>query len=485
MVDSAGSLLANDIKNAATVCELVRNKIKTAGLWGVPGQGCDDCRTHLVSPEPFVLDKNMVELINELGSALLAFYQAVNDLYLRSGNDWVNEYLDIGKSDDLIRHAGMNYQKRALPLVIRPDILISEDKITASIRITELDSVPGGMGQLDCLSAAYEEAGFDLIGSPRGMRDGFAAMLREAAGKDDPVCAIIVSDESIDYLPEMTYLGSELQKTGLRAFTVRPKEVIFTEEGLYIDADGERLRIDVVYRFFELFDLLNIPKSELISYAARKKLVVVTPPYKPFLEEKMLLALLHNESLKDYWKSTLSDRYYDLLKSTLVPTYILDNRPVPPHAQISEFRWQGKPIRDWRAIKEGTQKERRLVIKPSGFSPLAWGARGVKVGHDMAQEDWADSIETALSSFNISPYVLQPFSDTALSRVKYCGESVGESAGEVKEMRARVRLCPYYFVIGGEAKLGGVLATACPRDKKLIHGMVDAVMSPCSLQEES
>jgi len=51
-------------------------------------------------------------------------------------------------------------------------------------------------------------------------------------------------------------------------------------------------------------------------------------------------------------------------------------------------------------------------------------------------------------------------------------------------MAARVRLCPYYFVHGegdgARTTLGGVLATACPADKKIIHGMSDAVLVPCS-----
>ena len=48
-------------------------------------------------------------------------------------------------------------------------------------------------------------------------------------------------------------------------------------------------------------------------------------------------------------------------------------------------------------------------------------------------------------------------------------------------MLGRTRLSPYYFVNGGEAKLGGILATVCPLDKKLIHGMRDAVMVPCAV----
>jgi hypothetical protein len=43
----------------------------------------------------------------------------------------------------------------------------------------------------------------------------------------------------------------------------------------------------------------------------------------------------------------------------------------------------------------------------------------------------------------------------------------------------RLRLCPYYFVVGGQARLSGALATFCPPDKKIIHGMVDAALLPC------
>jgi hypothetical protein len=39
-------------------------------------------------------------------------------------------------------------------------------------------------------------------------------------------------------------------------------------------------------------------------------------------------------------------------------------------------------------------------------------------------------------------------------------------------------LCPYYFVTGGKATLSGALATFCPPDKKIIHGMQDAALLP-------
>jgi len=431
-------------------------------------------RRHLKASRPFELTAEHMSTLSRLGGALRAFYAAADEIYLRGDHAWVCEYLDLGKPEELIRHSRMRYQRRALPAVIRPDILITE----SGFSITELDSVPGGIGHLDMLSAHFERQGFDLTGGPRGMRDGFAQMLRSASNRDDPVCAIVISEESADYRPEMEYLASELRGIGLSVVAIRPEEITFTEEGLYAEFEGVRRRIDLVYRFFELFDLRNVPKSELIAYAAKKKLVTLTPPYKPHLEEKMLLALLHSQALADYWLSALGNDDYSLLIETTAPTCIMDPRPVPPHAEISGFRWRDRPIRDWREVANGTQKQRRFALKPSGFSPIAWGSRGVRLGHDVPSEEWSAAVESALDSFENGPWVLQPFRDTKLFRVQY------EIDGQDGEMEARVRLCPYYFVVGDETSLGGVLATACPKDKKLIHGMTDAVMCPCALELE-
>jgi hypothetical protein len=50
-------------------------------------------------------------------------------------------------------------------------------------------------------------------------------------------------------------------------------------------------------------------------------------------------------------------------------------------------------------------------------------------------------------------------------------------------MQSRVRLCPYYFVTGDDVKLGGVLATIVPADKKILHGMTDAMLVPCAVTD--
>ena len=68
---------------------------------------------------------------------------------------------------------------------------------------------------------------------------------------------------------------------------------------------------------------------------------------------------------------------------------------------------------------------------------------------------------------------------------KRVSHPVYASDGSIYEMQGRVRLCPYYFVDepSGRVDLKGVLATICPADKKIIHGMKDASLLPCTLME--
>ena len=54
--------------------------------------------------------------------------------------------------------------------------------------------------------------------------------------------------------------------------------------------------------------------------------------------------------------------------------------------------------------------------------------------------------------------------------------------GAIATLRGRVRLCPYYFVENDRAELRGALATICPADKKLLHGMKDAILTPTSIR---
>ena len=55
-------------------------------------------------------------------------------------------------------------------------------------------------------------------------------------------------------------------------------------------------------------------------------------------------------------------------------------------------------------------------------------------------------------------------------------------SNELKTMKGRVRLCPYYFVQSDRVKLRGALATIVPADKKFLHGMSEAILVPSKAQ---
>jgi len=476
----------NDIRSR---CSDIRGQLIQDGLYQAPKahteirpEGAEAEPTPhrwRVSPEPFRIAADDLRAIEELGSHLLSFYTALNRLYFASvrGSQpaWVRRYLDQGKPETLIEYGRMNRFKQHLPGIIRPDLILTENGWIA----TELDSVPGGIGLTGSLSRHYAEKGHAVIGGPDGMVEGFAKMIRSVAASSDPVLAVIVSEESKDYRPEMQWLGLRLNEAGLKTFVIKPDEIRFTEEGLAVMDRDSAVPIDLVYRFFELFDLKNIPKSELILYSAKKETAKITPPAKTYLEEKMAFALFHHPALRMFWAEALGEKADAALMRIFPKTWILDPQDVPPHAVIPGLTIRERPVSQWQELTTLTQKERRFVIKPSGFSERAWGSRGVVVGHDLPEKEWAQALNDAQSRFTQSPSILQEFHGGRKVSVWYDDPSEPQP----KLMHGRVRLSPYYFVADGKAALGGILATICPLDKKLIHGMTDAVMVPCAVKK--
>jgi hypothetical protein len=429
------------------------------------------------SPVPLRLAPAIGKDLESLGRVLLQFYGAVNLLYRKSVEgkqpEWVARWLDQGKPAELI--ALQRSFKNDVPRVIRPDLLITEHGLS----VTELDSVPGGIGLTAWLNQVYSKLEFPsdpqsnshsitvrdgesraakakILGGAEGMLRGFASIFGNATKVH-----IVVSDEASTYRPEMTWLANQLGSSR------------FKTQDVSFDAFSDG---DAVYRFFELFDLANVPSSRRIFELAASKRIQLTPPPKPVFEEKMLFALLWNRNLQGYWRQELGEAFLQRMLNMVPYTWIVDPAPLPPQAAIPELN-----LTDWRQLQLLSHKDRELILKVSGFSPHAWGARGVFLGSDLPHVDWAAAIERALASFEHSPFVLQRYHKPALVDAQW----FDFERKEVMPMKGRVRLCPYYFVSGqaeaARAQLGGVLATICPPDKKIIHGMTEAIFAPCAV----
>jgi hypothetical protein len=411
-----------------------------------------------VASRPFPIEAKLAKELETLGRVLLQFNRAVNLLYRQSAEGkqpaWVAQWLDAGKPQWLIDLQRSPAFKNQWPRVIRPDLLLTDDGIS----ITELDSVPGGIGLTAWLNKSYAATGAKVMGGAEGMGQGFASIF----GKANRV-HIVVSEESATYRPEMEWLCGELKDD---RFAVRDTRFDDFQSG------------DAAYRFFELFDVANVPNARALFERAAAGEILLTPPCKPIFEEKLLFALLWNRNLREFWRRELGEAFFQRLLKITPYSWAIDPTPLPPQGAIPELN-----LTDWNQLKSLSQKERNLILKISGYAETAWGARGVFLGSDLPGEEWARVVDEAIRDFNSHPYVLQKFAKPRTVEFEWFDFA---AKADVK-MPGRVRLSPYYFVAGendaARANLGGILATVVPADKKIVHGMTDAVLAPCAVME--
>ncbi|MBJ05993.1 MAG: hypothetical protein CMO40_02585 [Verrucomicrobiaceae bacterium] len=413
--------------------------------------GFREGRDWLFSPEPLRLADSEVAQLRRLGHPLARFQQGCDRIYRRSVKgtlpDWISELLDAGKPAWLVEDQRSEDLREAVPRVIRPDLLLTKEGFS----LTELDAVPGGMGITGWLAQCYASAGFEVLGGGEGMLKGFRSLLPNGG-------EVLISREAADYEPEMQWLLSSLNAGAKEPWGIRSAERYEVQ-----DARGP------LYRFFELFDWESIPAARAL---ARRD--DVTPPFKPHFEEKLWLALLWSPALRKVWETELRGNHLRRMQELVPHGWVVDPAPLPPHAALPRLE-----VNDWSQVAGFSQKRRRLVLKISGFSELAWGSRGVIIGHDVSGDEWKRALESACRSFDSQPWIMQEFREARVVNQPY----YDPATGSVEVMRGRARLCPYYFLDPeGKPLLGGCLAAIVPEDKKKIHGMRDAILTVCSAE---
>src|ERR1700736_4939117 len=171
----------------------------------LPKEGLFAEKDWLISPDAFPIEQKFLNEVEQLGHRLFVFQRACNQLYQLSVKgkqpDWIARYLDAGKPLELIEYSRQKQFRDALPMVIRPDLVLTDEGYI----IAEIDSVPGGIGLTGWLDQIYSQLGAVVIGGPDGMLNGFRSVLPN--GGD-----IIVSQETATYRPEMEWLATRLNE---------------------------------------------------------------------------------------------------------------------------------------------------------------------------------------------------------------------------------------------------------------------------------
>lgn len=440
-------MVSNKTDSADKRVDFIRKSFPDSGLF------LD--KTWRQSPYPVVISKKVSKQLHDLGRLLANYLTACNSIYLQSHSgkapEWVANYLDSGKPQNIINQGRNKSIKNALPRIIRPDLILTDE----GFAITEIDSVPGGIGLTGWLNQTYSALGDNVLGGPMGMMDGFKNILPKGAD-------IVISEEAKDYKPEMEWFIEQLNEGDNNYYEV-------------LEAESYEIKNRDIYRFYELFDLENIPPAEDIFKHAKDCKIEVSSPHKAFLEEKMWSALFHSQPLRSNWLKWMRQSQIEKLQSYLPYSWVIDPSPVPHYAELPRLG-----INNWNELSKFSQKQRELVLKISGFSELAWGSRSVKIGHDLSAEDWKNAVEMAIEDFPSRPWVMQKFKKAKVFKHSYW--DISEE--KIKTIDVRARLCPYYFTSTkddsiSDVKLGGILATLVPSDKKIIHGMSEAIMAPC------
>ena len=407
----------------------------------LPEGGLFKGRSWRWSEQPLRLDPADTKFLETLGKKLSAFFRVSNRLYHASASGeapaFVAEWLDQGKPEEVIRLGREENVKTATPRILRPDLLRTEE----GWALTEIDSVPGGVGLTAWMQENYAKLGHRVMGGAHGLRD----LAEKVLGQEGEV---VISKEAEDYQPEWRWLAGE---------------------GRVKSAETYRCTGRPVYRFFEMFDWVGL---EGIRSSWKPDTTMEAPP-KAFLEEKLWWALFWMKPVEEFWRKELGEGYFRDLRALVPRAWPLRPVDLPPEGVLPELE-----IHRWQDLENFSQRARDLVIKVSGFSPRAWGSRGVTVGSDQPKEKWVPALRQALSEWNTQPHLLQRFA--RLGTVSH--PAWNELTGESEESRWRLRLCPYYLVTGDKVELKGGLATLCPVDKKLIHGMEDAVLVPVSAE---
>jgi len=432
--------------------ELERARRVRAAL---PAGGLFDDKVWRVSPRAFPISSAFAAELDQLGYRLHQFVRACNLLYRLSAEGrqpaWIADVLDRGKPAELIEAARDRAFRDEIPAVIRPDLVLTDDGFT----IAELDNVPGGIGLTAWLGREYAALGEDILGGANGMLEGFASIV--------PGGDIVISAEAATYRPEMEWLAARLDEAG-------PQK----SWRVLDDAPREDWQ-ETVYRFFELFDLANVRCASQLLERARAGELRVTPPFKPQLEEKLWFALFWLRPLEGFWLRELGERTLAALRKVIPYTWLVDPTPLPPHAVLPRLE-----VQSWDEVAAFSQKKRELILKVSGFSETAWGARGVVVAQDVPHGEWNEALAGALAAYDRQPHLLQQFHKGRVIEHPW----LDEESGALVTMKGRVRLCPYYFPGDGRVKCAGALATICPQDKKLLHGMSDAILAPTAVAAE-
>lgn len=373
-----------------------------------------------VSPEPLSLSSKEQNELMKIGEDVVGYMTAADELY--RNNEQVKTLLDTGKPEIFTATP----TPTASYLFLRPDIIITP----AGFSICEIETSPFGLALAEILNQAYRSAGVDTMVDDNTLKE-YVKSTTNSTGQ------IVYSNKTASYAGQLGFLGEKIFSGQARRWSAT------SANDLSGKPSGE------IYRAFYLAEYGVDAKVIDLTESAAIDRVSMMPSLTPHMEEKAVMALLWDRRFQDYFISTLGSASVTHLKSLIPPTWIVG------HETNFSLGMPGNAT-DSLSLAELTNSRRKYVLKPSGFHSQASWSEGVHMLHKKSHAKALELIKGAMEDQD-SLYVVQEF--TKATELPMSWDDID---GTQRQMNARVRLTPYYGMLGTmAAKLIGLKATCC------------------------
>ena len=389
-----------------------------------------------VSPTPFKLKKHQKEEMLLLGKAICDYMDACIDLY-KTDED-VREVLDRGKPEKYKNAINPKY------LFLRPDLILTEDGFS----ICEIETSPFGLGLAEVLNRTYGCVGFDPIVTQNELGN---YVKRHISSKG----TIAYSEKVKAFRGQLDFLAQE----------------VFSGDGndwQSQNISNQTLKNDKqIYRAFYLSD--EYKDDRVASFLQMAQIYL--PSSTPQFEEKALLAFIWDKRYIEYFKRTLGEAQFRLLRKSIPKTWILGQEEY-----VDGGLPEGK--KDSLEVASLGKSKRKYVLKQSGFnSGSSWG-EGVVFLHKIGQLNAIEKMKSALED-NQHLYIVQEFKSGRVVPMTYLDDE-----NIIQNMNAKIRLTPYFSFMGkSKGKLIAVKVTGC-ENTEYIHAGTSSINTAVIEDEE-
>jgi hypothetical protein len=404
-----------------------------------------------VPPDASPLLPDCIGEIQQLG---LWIDQLLQDVDREIGsNAFIREVLGFPAcpEEELLRQA---HGESPLPF-FRLDLLYDPSQ---RIRLLEIQVVMGGLGITQALRNCYgshPSLPGTAISYERAVLSAFKEWCKthRMTHPKRPLVAVLGSKKS-QYRHDHLILARHLRH--LEMVVAPLNQLICTAQGPPTLSDGRRPHI--IHRLFRSPNLFenNAEKALCLMECIQKKEIFVVNPWKDILEDKRILALMHDPRIMTECADWLSSEHWTHLQRFVPPTSLATAD------KITELL--GRP-RSERAfyLKKGRSYESRQLYDGQQLNLRKWESACLRARHE---GDWIiqESVHGTPHPFEYLDFRVQ----------------------RLRKMDGYVRLSPFFFKTPEDGLiLGDVLITAREEHSR-IHGASDAVLVvPGPAEEET